>query len=317
VGAGASVVEIAYTAFSFLAPAKVRFRYRLAGYDEWQDVGARRTAYYTRLPPGSYRFEVVAANNDGVWARAPAVATLIVAPFWWERRPPQVAALVLLLAAMALAVRSMSTRRARARLAALEQERALDRERSRIARDLHDDLGSRLSHIAIMAQSAGVPGRDARLFDAARDAVRTIDELVWAVNARNDTVESFAYYISQFAEEHVVAAGLRCRLALPPELPARPLTADVRRHLYLAFKEALTNAIRHARATEVRVSLAVEDSAVVVDVADNGAGIPDRVDPAGNGLGNMRERMQAARGTLEVETGPDRGTRIRFRAPLG
>jgi ligand-binding sensor domain-containing protein/signal transduction histidine kinase len=317
VPAGATSVDIAYTAFSFLAPQRVRFRYRLDGFDrDWRDVGARRTAYYTRLPPGTYSFEVMAANNDGVWSRGPAVLQIEVLPLWWQRRAVQAAALVLLLAATGGAVRRFTLQRARSRLAVLERERALERERSRIARDLHDDLGARLSHIAILSGGAGASDRDARVAAAAREAVQTMDELVWAVNARNDTVESFVYYVAQFAEEHVIAAGLRCRLDLPPELPPRVLSADVRRHLYLAVKEAINNAVKHSFGTEVRVSVRLEPPSLVVEVADNGRGLPPELDPTGNGLQNLRERMSAAQGRLDVQTAPGRGTRMRFTIPL-
>lgn len=316
--AGSHTLEIAYTAFSFLAPQHVRFRYRLEGFDtSWRDVGARRVAYYTRLAPGHYRFEVLAANNDGVWSTTPATVGLVVAPLWWERREVQAAALVLLLLVTAIGVRRMTLRRAQARLAELEREQALERERSRIARDLHDDLGSRLAHIAIMSGGTGSTGRDARIAEAAREAVQTMDELVWAVSAGHDTVESFAYYVAQFAEEHIIAAGIRCRLQLPPELPPRALAADARRHLYLAVKEAITNAIRHAQASQIRVALEIEPEALIVEVADDGRGLaPERLDPTGNGLKNLRERMDAAGGMLRVESSAGRGTRIVFTVPL-
>lgn len=319
--AGMSSIDIAYTAFSFIAPSKVRFRHRIAGLeDTWQDVGARRTAYYTRLPPGSYAFEVMASNNDGVWNPAPASARLDVLPFFWERRSVHAAALALLLAATGLTVFMAAHGRARRRLDEMQRERALDRERSRIARDLHDDLGSRLSHIAIMGDRAasatnGHAGR--RIAMAARDAVRTMDELVWAVNARNDTVEGFAYYIARFAEEHVNAAGLRCRLALPPDLPPRPLAADVRRHLFLACKEAVTNAVKHAHASEIRLGLEVDGHHLLVEIRDDGQGlVPDAMDPTGDGLKNLRERMDAAGGTLTIDSTPGCGTRLVFITPL-
>ncbi|MBI1874424.1 MAG: ATP-binding protein [Acidobacteria bacterium] len=318
VPAGTSSIELAYTAFSLLAPAKVRFRYRVVGFDaDWHDVGARRTAYYSRLPPGTYRFEMMAANNDGIWSPAPASIALVVAPFLWERRDARVAAVAVLVIATALAVRSVSLRRARRRVAELEREQSLTRERSRIGRDLHDDLGSRLSHIALLADVADGHASGERISRAAREAVHTMDELVWAVNARNDTVESFANYTAQFAEEHLRAAGLRCRLRIQPDLGARELAADTRRHVYLAFKEAVTNAVKHAQASEVRITIAIDDNTLVVEVMDDGRGLsPEYADPTGNGLRNMRERMDAAGGTIEIDSAPGRGTRLVFRTPL-
>jgi signal transduction histidine kinase len=314
-GPGNVDVEFHYTAIDLGAAEKTRFRYRLADYDPaWIDSGARRVAYYTRLPPGRYEFEVIATDSDGAWSTTPARVALVVAPFWWQRRPVHGAALALLLAATALGVRHLSLRRARARVAELERERSLERERTRIARDLHDDLGSHLSHIAIMADAASGPGGAIGI--EARAVVQKMDELVWAVNARNDTVESFAYYVAQFAEEHAVHAGLRCRLLLPPELPSLALHAEIRRHLFLAVKEAITNAIRHAGASELRLALHVNGDRLVVEVADDGCGLPAGVDPTGNGLKNFRERMDAIGGTLAVHSSPGQGTRLTFTTPL-
>ena len=232
VPAGTATIDLAYTAFSFLAPRQVRFRIRLRGVDDdWQDVGARRVAYYTRLPPGDYTFEVLATNGDGLSSARPAVMQLIVAPFWWERRVVQGAgAGLLLLADRRRCARGLAAPRARPAASSSSAHSALERERARIARDLHDDLGSRLAHIAILAETSGAVDHDGRIVRAAREAAQTMDELVWTINARNDTVESFAYYLGQFAEEHVAAAGSDAGSRFRSDLPTRPLAADVRRH---------------------------------------------------------------------------------------
>ncbi len=318
VPAGTRAIALAYTAFSFLAPSKMRFRYRLVGFDEaWHDVGSRRVAYFSRLAPGDYTFEVLAANNDGVWSEQPARARVVVVPFFWERRAVQLAAAAFLLGLTAAIVFAVAQRRAKRRLADLERERALERERTRIARDLHDDLGSRLSHIAILAGQRVSSERDERLGSAAREAVQTMDELVWTVSARNDTLESLAYYITQFAEEHISAARVRCRLLLPADLGPRTIGADVRRHLYLAAKEAVNNAVKHARASEIRLSLDIEGDILRLEIIDDGIGLPlSEADPTGNGLRNLRERMDAAGGSLLVESAAGKGTRIAFRVAL-
>ena len=316
-GPGAADAEFHYTAIDLKAAEKTRFRYRLDGYDEaWIDAGSRRVAYYTNIRPGSYGFQVIATDSDGVWGATPARVAIVVIPFWWQRRETIVAALLLLVAGTGFVVRHVSLRRARARVAELERERALERERTRIARDLHDDLGTRLSHISILAGTGAVTARDERISREAIAAVQTMDELVWAVNARNDTIESFANYVAHFADDHVNAAGLRCRLLLPDDLPARAMGADTRRHLYLAVKEAINNAVKHARASEIRIGVRVEPHALVVEVADDGCGLPADLDPTGNGLKNFRDRMEAAGGSVEVVSAPGAGTRLVFTTPL-
>ena len=314
VPAGTPSIDIAYTAFSMLAPSKVRFRYRLEGHDtNWRDVGGRRTAYYTRLPPGRYEFQVMAANNDGLWSTAPAVLRLNVLPFVWERRGVQAATVAALLAATGVSVLVVVQRRARRRLADLERERALEHERTRIARDLHDDLGSRLTYIAMIAETPGLAEGVPR---SARDAVETLDELVWTVNARNDTVNGFASYASHFAEEHLAAAGLRFRLHLGDGLERHGLAADERRHLYLAFKEAINNVVKHARASEVHVGIVVTGATLRVTVADNGRGFQGPGDPTGNGLTNMRERLGTVGGSVAFESPEGTGGRVVIEMPL-
>lgn len=321
-GPGQADAEIHYTAVDLGAAEKTRFRYRLDGYDpDWIEAGTRRVAYYTRIPPGRYRFEVVATDSDGAWSGAPRVIALSVTPFWWQRREVQGAALVLLLLITGYLVRLVSLRRARARLAELERERereqAVERERSRIARDLHDDLGSRLAQIALIAEDPQASRPSDQISGVAREAMQTMDELVWTVNARNDTVGSFAEFAAEFAEEHLRLAGVRYRLQFQPDLDGRRLAADTRRHLYLAFKEAINNVVKHAAASEVHVGLAVDAGMLVLDVTDNGRGLPPgQQGGTGNGLRNMRERMDAVGGTLAMESPGGAGTRLVFRAPL-
>lgn len=314
VPAGTSSLEIDYTAFSFMAPAKMRFRYRLTGFDrDWHDVGTRRAAFYSRLPPGDYTFEVMATNNDGVWSSTPATLQLVVMPFLWERTSVQMAAMMALLILTGVLFSTAARRRDRRRLADHERERALERERTRIARDLHDDLGSRLAHIALMADRGS---DNKRLSSAVRTAVESLDELVWTVNAGHDTLDSFAAYTARCAEEHVAAAGLRLRLHIAADLPAVEVLAETRRHLYLGFKEAITNAIKHAQASEIHVSVTVAGDWLVVEVADDGRGLQGPSDPTGHGLSNIRERMRLVGGAAELGARPGGGARVVLKAPI-
>jgi len=316
VPAGTRGVEIAYTAFSLLAPDRVRFRYRLAGFDaDWHEATGRRSVFYTNLPPHAYTFEVLAANNDGLWSPAPARLRLTVAPLWWQRRTVQAAALTLLLVVTGVVVRSASLRRARARVAELEREHALASERSRIARDLHDDIGTRLTYLALLADRSADSGTRAELSTTARETARTMDELVWSVSATNDTLEGLVSYVIRFAERHARAAGLRCRIDAPATIAPYPLEATARRHVFLAIKEAVNNAVKHARASALKIGLTVSDGALEVTIADDGSGF-DPEQAAGHGLANMRDRLAAVGGSAAIETVPGRGTTVRFRMPM-
>jgi signal transduction histidine kinase len=171
-------------------------------------------------------------------------------------------------------------RRMRRRLEKLEREQAIERERARIARDIHDDLGASLTRITMLSQSAGggiempetMAGNMKRIFGTARELTSKMDEIVWAVNPRHDRLDSLANYLSRFAHDFLNTAEIRCRLDVPLEVPARSITAEVRHHLFLAFKEALNNVVKHASATKVRVELKLAAEKLELLVADNGRG---------------------------------------------
>jgi ligand-binding sensor domain-containing protein/two-component sensor histidine kinase len=311
--AAAKSFQFEYTALSFLDPAKVRFRYRLRGFDrDWVEAGARRTAYYSRISPGSYRFEVMAANGEGVWSSAPQSVGVVIEPFVWETAWFAVLVCVCLICGSLWAARRFGERRTRARLDHLERERAIDRERTRIARDIHDDLGFRLTQIGLLAEMPA-EGNGTRLSDAVRDAAQAMDELVWTVNSGNDTSDGFVEYAAQFAEEQLHAAGIRCRIQIAPDLSRLELTAETRRNLFLAFKESLNNVVKHADATLVRVRFYADGRSLFVELLDDGRGFATAQHFGGNGLRNMAERMAELGGGVEIQSEPGKGARLLFR----
>jgi len=314
--AGGPPLEINYTGLSLYAPEKMRFRFRLTGFDEaWIEAGARRTAYYSHLPPGDYRFEVMAANNDGVWSVDPAVLAITVLPFWWERPTVRAAAFVLLLVVIGFSVRAVSVRRANARLRELERERALDRERRRIAQDLHDDIGARLTQMALIADRRG--HRIPELSTVARDAIQAMDELVWTVSAGNDTVDSLITYSIAFADEFLGSAGIRLRVQTPTDSIHTAIGADVRRQIFLCLKEALNNAVKHSGATEVHMTYVVGHTELEVEIRDNGRGFdPSMVATTGNGLSGFRTRAAAMSGRCDVRSTPGAGTTVHIHVSL-
>jgi signal transduction histidine kinase/ligand-binding sensor domain-containing protein len=319
-------IEFQYTALSFAAPAKIHFKYRMDGVDnDWIDPGTKRFASYSHLGAGRYSFAVIASNNDGLWNTHGAAFTFEVMPYYWQTlwfRTLTVSASVL---AVALLVRTQTRRRMQARFAQLEREGALERERTRIAQDIHDDIGASLTRIAMLSQSGRSETEDGtvannllgRIFSAALEMTRSLDEIVWAINPRHDTLNSLAYYMGRFAQEMLELAGVRCRLDLPTDLPNWHLTTQTRHNLLLAFKEALTNAVRHAKATEVTVSLMLLPRKISIRIDDNGRGMtaPEAVESEtsqGEGIANMRLRLAQIGGTCQIESTPTGGTSVCF-----
>jgi signal transduction histidine kinase/ligand-binding sensor domain-containing protein len=329
---GHNRLEFYYTALSLVDPEKVRFKYRLEGLESgWVDAGTKRVANYSFLPPGSYKFHVIACNNDGVWNETGVSLPFVLRPYfwqtWWFRWSVGLATVGLASAAAWFAAR----RRMHRKLEEMKRRHELEYERSRIARDIHDDLGAQLTSITMLSDTARSQLDDPRLisedlhqiYDTAREATRSMDEIVWAVNPNHDSMESLASYLEKYALDFLRAAGVKCRLNVPRQFPAWRLTSELRHNLFLAYKEALNNVARHAAASEVQISLKVEGAAFEIIIEDNGTGFnpkavsgqpidnPDRL-AGGNGLDNMKQRLMKIGGSCEVASVPGNGTRVTF-----
>jgi signal transduction histidine kinase len=206
----------------------------------------------------------------------------------------------------------------------LELQRTLDAERQRIARDIHDDLGSGLTEIILLSDSLDesiqpTPADQKMVGEIsarARSLTRAMDEVVWAINPRNDTLEGFLTYLGKFTQDYLIKAEVRCRWNVPTEVPELPLSADMRHNLYLACKEALHNIVKHAGASEVSVRLDLAEGGFTLAIEDDGRGFAAALPPArGNGLANMRQRLKELGGVCRVESTPGGGTRVLFSLP--
>jgi ligand-binding sensor domain-containing protein/signal transduction histidine kinase len=328
---GKHQIEIRYTGLNFDAPELLRFRYRLVGLDtDWIDAGQRRTALYSFVPAGTYKFTVAACNRDGIWTATQAELPLEVLRHFWQSWWFITLAAVTALISVAVTIRFVENAKMRKRLERIEQERALERERTRIAQDLHDEMGAKLCRISFLSEHARQPElkpaeiheQIASISSASREVLQSLDEIVWAVNPRNDTVEHAATYLGQYAQEYFRMTGIECVVDIPPTLPSHPLSSQVRHHLFLAMHEALTNILKHSEATHVEISMKCGATALEIEARDNGKGFEaaelrsNGHESAGEGLGNMSQRLQDMGGLCVVESAPGQGTRIRFVLPL-
>jgi signal transduction histidine kinase len=293
----------------------------------WREETQERIARYNNLRPGKYRFEVVAANRHNVWSLQPAKFEFFkftFGPFFWQTWPFYVFCACVV---FGLAVTFHTYRlRWQRRLLKLDVQHALASERTRIARDLHDDLGADLTGLALRLDVVrnqsppSAPVQDA-LANVARDARGLVDnmrEAVWATNPDYDDVESLADFLAQYTENYLQSAGLRCRLELPAQAAAHPLSSHARHQLFLAVKEALHNVVRHAQASEVQFRIEQEQNELRLVVADNGRGLPlGKIRPSERGLDNVEKRVTAIGGKFSVTSAANEGTRITITVPLG
>lgn len=316
--------QIYYTALSLAAPEKVQFKYRLEGLDkDWTEAGGRRVASYQYLPAGDYRFEVTACSENGLWSQQPASVTLRLLPSF--RETPWFLGLTISAAAVATGagVRVVTRRRERRKLERLERQQTLAHERMRIARDIHDEVGSSLTKIGKLAETCGQDGTAGdtegpvrAIAETAQKTVQAMDEIVWAINPKNDTLESMANYLVHAAQEFLRSSGVRCRLEVPLKLPDVPVSAIVRHNVLMAVKEALNNAVKHGAPAEIRLSLEWSENLLALEVADDGKGFEVGCVRLGNGLGNMQKRLRDIEGDFWLQSEPGRGTTVRMSVRL-
>ncbi|SPE55311.1 Histidine kinase [Verrucomicrobia bacterium] len=329
-------LELQFTASSFEAPGKVRFRHKLDGFDsDWVDSGPERHARYGPLPSGHYKFHVTACNAEGVWNEQGASLALVVpTPVW---REAWVLALGGLLTTTigAGTVRLVSHRRLRRRLAGLEQQQAMERERMRIARNMHDEIGSKLTKVSFLSERVKVEMRGTGKVEAKIDAIattsrellKTLDEMVWAVNPRNDTLEHLAAYLCEYAREYFQNTPIECDLHVQSKLPQVEMSAETRHNLFLAVEEGLNNVLKHSRATVLRLDISAVEDELLITIRDNGLGFAVKSETvaeagakpgsgAGDGLQNMCQRLKDTGGECSIQSAPAQGTCVSLSMPL-
>ncbi|HEY1662624.1 MAG TPA: two-component regulator propeller domain-containing protein [Verrucomicrobiae bacterium] len=326
VGPGSRDLEFDYTGLSLSSAASVRFKYRLEGLENsWNDAGNETKAVYRLVPPGRYIFHVMACNSDSVWGQDNALVAVMVNPFFyqtvWFRGGVGLLGLIVFCLVVALSMRHHMRRR----MEQLEHQHELERERSRIAQDLHDELGAGLTEIGLLGgllrnpQQISMRKQEAleRIVERCHNMVTALDEIVWAVNPRNDSINSLGDYLCHYAQNFLAPTAIRCRLEMHGAESDQPLDSEQRHNIFLAFKEALNNVVRHSEATEVRIKILFEEKSLLrISIEDNGHGLPATVEDGSDGLINLRQRMAQIGGQCEIHNSPSGGVCVSLSLPL-
>ncbi|MEO1075446.1 MAG: two-component regulator propeller domain-containing protein [Bacteroidota bacterium] len=306
-------IAVEFAALDLRQPGKNRYAVWLEGAEPaWRQLGTQASARYPVAPFGRHTLHVRGTNRDGIWSSEAASLPIIIRPpawqTWWFWTLASLAVLGVVVAAYQYRI---------------QQLLRVERTRRRIADDLHDDIGSKVSNVALRLDLAGrnpaLPdGERSGLADLAQTARTVVDDLrdaVWIVDAGHDDLAAVVTRMEQFADS--MTRGRRLRFTRPDDLPPVPLSMDARRHLYLLFKESIHNAVRHAAADTVEVHVAYESTRFQLTVQDDGVGFDLATVRRGRGLETMRRRAEALGGKLNVESAPGTGTTIRFETALG
>ncbi|AXC11341.1 putative two-component system sensor kinase [Acidisarcina polymorpha] len=317
--------EFHYAGLSFIAPQKVRFRYKLEGFDrDWVDAGARRTAYYTNLPPGAYSFRVIASNNDGVWNQSGASSDFRLQPHlyqtWWFY--------LALIAALALF--AYQAYHWRLRQIELRYDAVLS-ERGRIAREIHDTLAQGLVGISVQLElvnrllASSVESARAQL-DQARGLVReSLTEArssIWDLRSQAAETEDFATRLARMAATATERSTSKIRVKSKVSGAYRPVSPKAEAELLRIAQEAVTNAVRHAQPVHIAIELRFGARDLLMTIQDDGCGFNGQLHPQSSGpqghfgLAGMRERAEQIGAIFVVDSAPGKGTRVSVQVPI-
>jgi ligand-binding sensor domain-containing protein/signal transduction histidine kinase len=318
-----NMITFTFAALGYTSPTKNHYAYKLEGFDkEWIECGATRTATYTNLDGGKYVFRAKGSNEDGLWNEDGASISLVVTPPFWATawfKTTMIAGMVLTVGGT---IRSLEKRKLKKRIEQLELDRALEKERTRISQDMHDEVGSSLSEIAILSEMGKKCPEEAlarmeEISERAATVIESLSDIVWAMNPRYDTLDNLIAHIRGYSVKYLHLAGIRCSFHAPDGVLAGRMTAETRRNLLLVVKESLHNIVKHASASEVSIGISLTDAGMKILIEDNGKGFKvGEQHPVGNGLDNMARRMAGIGAVFNVHSQDGRGTRIAIEVPL-
>ncbi|MEO5996193.1 MAG: triple tyrosine motif-containing protein [Chitinophagaceae bacterium] len=317
-------ITIDFVAIEPAMAKQVKYRYKLEGYnDDWSELSNNSTAVFGNMRQGSYTFKLKAVSSFGVWSETEY--TFRVLPPWWATWWAY-ALYVLLISGVAYTLyrnhiqglKRKQAEKIKAMVATQEEER------KRISRDLHDDIGARLTNInllsAIGQQKINEPQETSEYFKRISNEIQTsaeaLDDIVWSIDSKNDSIEEVTARMRRYAADVFDGTAIRYTIeADEKSLPAK-LSIGKRRDLFFVFKETINNIQKHAMATEVTISIDAKDSELLMQVNDNGKGFDTGKSTHRNGLKNIQQRMQKWGGTCTVQSSPGKGAILKITLPV-
>lgn len=325
VPAGSDKISFYYSGLALNNTERITFIYRLEGLQQgWHEAAAGDPVIFNNIPPGKYTFTISTRNGDGVYSTLHASISVVVHPYFYQSAWFRIITLLLLAVGIFAAVRSFLNKRYKENLQKIEARHTLEKERMRISKDMHDELGASLTKLSLLSEIASkkssgggnpLPEID-RIAITAREMSSTMDEIVWAINPRNDTLENLIGYILRFAEELISYTSIDLSMNIPAEIPDRLIPADIRHNVFLSAKEALNNAVKYSHAERIVLTIMLTAGFLEIIIRDNGKGfdIQAAQQSGRNGLTNMQKRIDEIHGVFLI-TSSNSGTEVSIRVP--
>lgn len=305
-----------FDGISYVKPEQNQYAYKLDGIDKDWILSAKNSTSYANLSPGHYVFHVKAANYAGEWSKEQVIQIFIEPPFWktwWF-----ISLAVLVFGALFIfIIRYISQRNLRMRILKLEREQAVEKERNRIARDMHDDLGSGLTKIAILSEVAktqlqqkeAASAQLEKISYSSRELVDNLQDIIWVLNPKNDSLDNLAAYIREYALKFFEATNVSLRFDYPQQIPPVKLSEEQRRNVFMVVKETLNNSAKYAHCSVITIKLHLQKNSLKMEIKDNGKGFDlSAVRHFANGISNMKLRMEQVNGSYEIKSCINEGT---------
>lgn len=306
----------------FSSPLHNEYYCKLQGIDSgWRYVGNTGEVQYANLSPGKYTVELKAASANGVMSSNIISIPFQISPPFWKTAWFIALVCLFLISAFGLIVRYISRRNLKEKLLQLEKEQAVEKERNRISRDMHDDLGSGLTKIAILSEvvkkQLNEPEKAKQqlenISESSRELVDNLQDIIWVLNPKNDTLENLASYIREYALKFFEAFRIETHFQYPEKFPLLKLSEETRRNIFLTVKESFNNIGKHAWCNAVTLKIELHKNNIVLLIKDDGKGFAiNNTRTFGNGLINMKNRMEQIGGKYEIVTEPGKGTETRL-----
>ena len=338
-------LQIEFFGLDFRAGESLRYKYKLEGADtDWSEPSEQRSVTFANLSPDTYRFLVLAVNSEGVTSETPAVVSFRILPPVWQRWWFILFCSLLATAIIILLYRYRTARLREINLALAEANRAeealrksreerineLEKVRSRIATDLHDDIGSSLTQIAILSEVAQAQSKNGIseplkvISNVSNELVNTMSDIVWSINPAKDHLADLTQRMRRFASDVLSAKGISLTFKSPNQDDEISIGTNLRREVFLIFKETVNNIVKHSEAEKVEIKLQISGEYLIMEIQDNGKGfdLTKRNDEflsdetGGNGILNMRKRAREMNGVVEIVSEPGLGTKINLRLPI-
>jgi signal transduction histidine kinase len=299
-----------FSSISFQHALANRYEYKLEPYDEnWIEGWSSRYTRYSKIPPGNYTFQLRTRDAKGEISPYTKILAIKIKKAFWQTAVFKGLMAAILALLIWWLIRSYLLIKIRKQQRAFEKQQAIEKERTRIATDMHDDLGAGLSSIRFLSEKV----RRNSFSDVTKDDIDKImghssalvdkmNEIVWAMNEKNDSLGDLLVYIRSYAKAYCEESGIQCEILQPDDIPAVFVSGEIRRHVFLTIKESLHNVVKHSGASEVKMDFHV-NAGLSVTIRDNGKGFDSMnatKEKQGNGLKNMRRRIESMGGSFEI-----------------